>query len=86
MKKETLSIPGIIDLASAYYGSAVLFAALEEDVFSVVQSLGDAATSAQVATRIGADERGVRLLLNACVAIGLMGKQEEVYTNMQARC
>jgi ubiquinone/menaquinone biosynthesis C-methylase UbiE len=84
MKKETLSIPGIIDLASAYYGSAVLFAALEEDVFSVVQSLGDAATSAQVATRIGADERGVRLLLNACVAIGLMGKQEEVYTNMQA--
>lgn len=84
MKKEALSIPGIIDLASAYYGSAILFAALEDDLFTVVQSLGASATAAQVATRIGADERGVRLLLNACVAIGLMNKHEDVYVNMQA--
>jgi ubiquinone/menaquinone biosynthesis C-methylase UbiE len=84
MNKEALSISGIIDLASAYYGSAVLFAALENDLFTSVQSLGASATVAQIATRIGANERGTRLLLNACVAIGLMEKHEDVYVNMQA--
>ena len=84
MNKEMLSIPGIIDLASAYYGSAVLFAALNDDLFDVVQSSGSSATSAHISERIGADERGVRLLLNACVAIGLMSKQGDVYANTQA--
>ncbi len=84
MKNEALSIPGIIALASAYYGSAVLFAALEHDLFTVVQSMGASATAANVAQRMGADERGVRLLLDACVAIGLMEKQEEIYSNPSA--
>ena len=84
MKKEALSVPGIIDLASAYYGSSVLFAALDVDLFSVVQSLGASATAGQVATRIQAEERGVCLLLNACVAIGLMGKEDGVFFNVQA--
>lgn len=84
MNKEVLSISGIIDLASAFYGSAVLFAALENDLFTIVQSLGESATAAQIATRIGADERGVHLLLNACVAVGLMDKREGIYANMQA--
>lgn len=83
MNKEPLSIQGIIDLASAYYGSAVLFAALNEDLFTVVKSLGASATAAQIAERIGADERGVRLLLNACVAIGLMAKAGDVYANLE---
>ena len=84
MKNEALSIPGIIALASAYYGSAVLFAALEHDLFTVVQSVGASATAANVAQRMGTDERGVRLLLDACVAIGLMEKQEDVYANPPA--
>lgn len=84
MKKEALTIPGIIDLASAYYGSSVLFAALDDDLFTIVQSLGASATAGQIATRISADERGVRLLLNACVAIGLMGKDDGVYFNVPA--
>lgn len=84
MKKEELSIPGIIDLASAYYGSCVLFAALDNDLFTVVQSLRESATAVQVATRINGDERGVRLLLNACVAIGLMGQENGVYFNVPA--
>ena len=84
MKKEALSISGIIDLASAYYGSAVLFAALDVDLFAVVQSLGASATAAQVATRVNADERGVNLLLNACVSIGLMDKKDDLYANLPA--
>ncbi|MEI6645872.1 MAG: methyltransferase [bacterium] len=84
MNRGALSIPGIIDLASVYYGSAVLFAALENDLFTRVQSLGASATVAQIATCIDANERGVRLLLNACVAIGLMDKHEDVYVNTPA--
>jgi ubiquinone/menaquinone biosynthesis C-methylase UbiE len=84
MNKEALSIPGIIDLASAYYGSSVLFAALDVDLFTIVQSLGASATPGRVATRINADERGVRLLLNACVAVGLMEKADNVYFNVEA--
>lgn len=86
MKKELVTIPGIIDLANAYYGSAVLFAALDHDLFSVIQSLGSEATAPKVAERIGAVERGATLLLNACVAIGLMEKQGSVYSNTPATC
>lgn len=84
MKKEPLSIPGIIDLASAYYGSAVLFAALEHELFSVIQSLGSDATAQQIAERLGAAERGAVLLLDACVAIGLVEKEGSVYSNTPA--
>jgi ubiquinone/menaquinone biosynthesis C-methylase UbiE len=84
MKKEPLSIPGIIDLASAYYGSAVLFAALEAELFSVIQSLGSEATAPQVAKRLDAAERGVVLLLDACVAIGLVEKEGVLYSNTPA--
>lgn len=86
MKREPVSIPGIIDLANAYYGSAVLFAALDHDLFSVIQSLGSEATAPEVAERIGAVERGATLLLNACVAVGLLEKQGSVYSNTTATC
>jgi ubiquinone/menaquinone biosynthesis C-methylase UbiE len=84
MKNEPISIPKIIDLASAYYGSAVLFAALDHELFSVIQSLGSDATAQQVATRLGASERGVVLLLDACVAIGLIEKEGAIYSNTPA--
>lgn len=84
MKKEAISIPEIVDLASAYYGSALLFAALDLDVFSVIHALGEAATVENVAERIHADPRGVRLLLDACVAIGLAEKEGTRYSNPPA--
>jgi ubiquinone/menaquinone biosynthesis C-methylase UbiE len=84
MKNEPISIPKIIDLASAYYGSAVLFAALDHELFAVIQSLGSDATAQQVAGRLGASERGSVLLLDACVAIGLIEKAGAVYSNTPA--
>lgn len=84
MNRETLTIPGIIDLASAYYGSAVLFAALEMDVFSAVQKAGASATSGTLAQQAGASERGMRLLLDACAALGLLEKTGDVYANTPA--
>ena len=63
------SISEIVELASAYYGSAVLFAALEHDVFGRIER-GE--------TPAG---RGFRLLLDACVAEGLLTKDGGKYRN-----
>ena len=84
MNQEKLTVPGIIDLASAYYGSAVLFAALEVDAFSAVQKAGAGATCGALAQQTGTDARGMRLLLDACVALGLLEKSGDVYANTPA--
>ena len=65
------SIPEIVDLASAYYGSAVLFAAIDCDVFARVEK-GEFAADVP---------RGMRLLLDACVAEGLLEKRDGAYFN-----
>ena len=72
------SIQEIVDLASAYYGSAVLFAAIDNDVFARVEA-GEFASAAEAAL-----PRGVRLLLDACVAEGLLEKNDGVYSNTAA--
>ena len=72
-ESKELGLEGIVDLASAYYGSAVLFAALEHDVFSRVES-----------GKLGEIHRPMRLLLDACVAVGLLKKEDGVYSNTAA--
>ena len=71
----------IVDLASAFYGSATLFAALEHGVFAAVERSG---TLSDVAKSTGCDERGMRLLLDACVAEGLLAKADGAYANTPA--
>ena len=71
------TIPEIVDLASAFYGSAVLFAALEKGVFVAVERTGGA-TCGEVASATGCSPRGMRLLLDACVAEGLLAKAGDV--------
>ena len=78
------SIPEIVDLASAFYGSAVLFAALDLGVFKTLADLGGSAELGPLADELGAAPRGLRLLLDACVAEGLLGKQEQTYFNTEA--
>ena len=75
------SVGEIVDLASAYYGSAVLFAAIDRGVFAAVEKSG---TLAGVVKETGASERGMRLLLDACVAEGLLEKSGETYCNTPA--
>jgi len=70
------SIQDIVDLASAYYGSAVLFAAIDRGVFGAVETTDGSCTAIAKAT--GSSERGMRLLLNACVAEGLLEKVEKI--------
>lgn len=69
-KKKVNSIQDVVDLASAFYGSAVLFAALDVNLFEQVEK-GSLDTSS----------RGMRLLADSCVALGLLAKKGEVYTN-----
>ena len=72
------SISEIVDLASAYYGSAVLFAALDVGVFAAVEKRGKLA---DIASYCHSSVRGMRLLLDACVAEGLLGKNGDEYFN-----
>lgn len=67
------SVREIVDLASAYYGSAVLFAALEHEVFAKVE-----------AGALDVSSRGMRLLADACVALGLLEKRDDAYFNTPA--
>lgn len=75
------SMQEIVDLASAYYGSAVLFAAIERGVFAAVEKSG---AFTDVLRETGASERGLRLLLDACVAEGLLTKDGATYANTPA--
>jgi len=73
------SIQDIVDLASAYYGSAVLFAAIDRGVFGAVETTDG--SCAAVAKATGSSGRGTRLLLDACVAEELLEKDGETYRN-----
>jgi len=75
------SVQDIVELASAFYGSAVLFAALEHNVFAAVEKSGELAL---LVKETGCSERGLRLLLDACVAEGLLEKSGAAYSNTPA--
>lgn len=73
-----LQIPEIVNLASAFYGSSVLFAALELDLFTAIAQ-SPKATLEALAEATQAEPRGLRLLLDGAVAVGLLTKAEGVY-------
>lgn len=66
-------------LALAYRSSMVLFAATELDVFTRVHH-GDRTVS-QLANACGVKAEPLRLLLEACVAEGMMTREEDRYHN-----
>ena len=70
----------IIKTANAFFESCVLFAASDLGLFGKVAELGkaDAETLASV---MALDKRGTRLILDACVALDLLEKEEELYRN-----
>ena len=77
------SVNEIVDLASAYYGSAVLFAAIDSGVFAAIEQSNNR-TIEQLAETCKCDKRGLRLLLDACVAEGLLEKNGDTYANTPA--
>lgn len=73
----------VVAMASAYYASATLFAALECGVFDLLART-PGATSAQLASRCHAHQRGLALLLDGCAALGLLIKDGDGYRNSPA--
>ena len=83
------SVSEIVELASAYYGSAVLFAAIDSGVFAAIEKLSPPLSTSTsnldlIAAACECDMRGMRLLLDACVAEGLLEKSGETYANTPA--
>ena len=78
------SISDIVALASAFYDSAVLFSALDNKIFEEIEKAGGRASLEQLAKTTQNSTRGLRLLLDGCVAIGILKKEEEFYSNTQA--
>ncbi|MDP6522979.1 MAG: class I SAM-dependent methyltransferase [Kiritimatiellia bacterium] len=70
----------IMHMASAFYESCVLFAATDLGLFDVINEAGNA-DAETVASAKGLSSRGTRLLLDACVAVGLLRKEDDQYHN-----
>jgi SAM-dependent methyltransferase len=70
----------IVRMASAFQESCLLFAASDLGVFKKLKELGSADAD-KLADALGLNVRGVRLLLDACTAIGLLNKEEGCYSN-----
>jgi SAM-dependent methyltransferase len=70
----------IINMTSAFYNSRVLFTASDLGVFGKLSELGSA-DSETLAQELNTDSRGIRLLLDACVAIELLSKDGDLYSN-----
>jgi 3-hydroxy-5-methyl-1-naphthoate 3-O-methyltransferase len=72
-------LPDRLDqMIRGYMPSRCILTALELDIFTAV---GDGANAEQVGTRIHANVRGVGMLLNALVALGLLHKNGDDYKN-----
>ncbi len=64
-----------------YWETKILLTAVKLDVFSVLN--GAALAADDLARATGADPRALELLLNALVAIGVLTKDDERYTNTE---
>jgi C-methyltransferase len=65
------------EVLQGYRASAVLLAAQRLGVFAALAAGPRAA--GELAASLGADPRGMRILLDACVALGLLDKEDERY-------
>lgn len=70
----------IIELANAFCSSQVLFASSDLGIFAFL-SRSPGSTSEEVAAECGLNGRAGRLLLDACVAVGLLTKEGDRYHN-----
>ena len=70
----------IVNMASAFYDSCILFTASDLGIFDTLNG-PNGGTLDQVATECHLDPRGARLLLDACVALELLTKAGETYRN-----
>ncbi len=80
MKDQRPDPSRILELTSAFYDSCVLFSASDLGVFAYLAEKG-CGDSESVAAGCGLSGRGCRLLLDGCVALGLLEKEGGIYRN-----
>ncbi len=68
----------ILQLATGYWGSQTLLTANRIGLFAGAPEKGE--TAADAAARVSTAERPTRLLLNACVSLGLLARDGDRYT------
>ena len=73
---RTRTLDELMVAVRSFQESRILLTALELDVFTV---LGEGASAAEVAGRIGADPRATEMLLNALVALGALEKGDGIF-------
>lgn len=69
----------IMELATAYWNSQVLFTANRLNLFKQLSQTPR--TVDEIAAELGTQVRPTRFLLNACVGLGLLEKEQERYSN-----
>ena len=75
-KQHPITPARIMDMASAFFESATLFAASDLGVFKQLAG-SDGYTLDSMAVALQLDPHGLRLLLDACAAIGLLEKGDD---------
>lgn len=79
MEINNWSTERLLQTSGSYWAASALHAGVKLDLFSQLET--DPATAADLARRIGGDSRGVGMLANALVALGLLTKQGESFRN-----
>jgi hypothetical protein len=67
----------LLEMANGFRASCVLGAAAELDLFTVLG--GQAMTAEEIAPKLSSGVRGVRMLLDALAALGVLDKREQTY-------
>ncbi len=74
-----ISCGPLLEMLYAYQGSAILMGSHELGVYDALAQ--EPLTAGEIASRLGTASRSTELLLNACVAVGLLQKTGEKYKN-----
>ena len=75
--QKTWTIPELFQLSGGYWAACTLHAGVCLDVFTPLAA--DARTAKELAAELGANARGLAMLLDALAAMGLLEKQGETY-------
>ncbi|MFH1626422.1 MAG: methyltransferase [Pseudomonadota bacterium] len=82
MDIETWTPKQLMATSNSYWEACALHAGVQLDLFTVIGA--DALSAKEIADRLGADLRGTTMLLNALVAMGLLGREQDRYANTTA--
>ncbi len=82
MQSNKINPKYITDMASAFYDSCILFTASDLGVFTYLQNNPNQDIQ-HISKDLKIDTRGARLLLDGCVALQLLQKNNDTYNNTE---